>query len=199
MHKLPELSYSYDGLEPFIDEKTMKIHHTKHHQGYINKLNKTLQGTAFKDWELNKLLKGLEELPDKVKTSVRNNGGGHANHILFFSGMSPSSKDKPGGELLEALKDNFGGFEEFKAEFEKVAGSHFGSGWAWLVKAGNGVEVYSTRGHDSPVTNGYEPLLNLDVWEHAYYLKYQNRRGDYIENFWNIVDWDKVEQRFKKA
>ncbi len=198
-HQLPELSYSYDALESFIDEKTMKIHHTKHHQGYIDKLNKTLQGTAFEDWELNKLLKGLDELPDKIKTSVRNNGGGHANHILFFGGMSPSGKKSPEGDLLKMIEEEFSSFENFKTEFEEVAGSHFGSGWAWLVKAGKGLEVYSTGGHDSPVTDGYEPLLNLDVWEHAYYLNYQNKRGEYISNFWNVVDWDEIEKRFEKA
>ncbi len=198
MHELPKLSYSYDALDPFIDEKTMKIHHQKHHQGYVNKLNKTLQGTNFEDWSLDQLLKGLKDIPPKIKTSVRNNGGGHANHILFFEGMSPSGKDKPEGDLLEALEDSFGGFEEFKEEFEEVAGSHFGSGWAWLVKSGTDLEVYSTSGHDSPVTNGFQPLLNLDVWEHAYYLKYQNERGNYIKNFWDVVDWEEIEKRFEE-
>ena len=196
-HKLPDLSYSYDSLDSFIDGKTMKIHHTKHHQGYVDKLNKTLQGTEFEDWSLDQLLKGLDGLPDRIKTSVRNNGGGHSNHILFFSAMTPEGKDRPEGDLLEAVRKSFGSFEEFKSEFEEVAGSHFGSGWAWLVKTGDGLEVYSTRGHDSPITDGYQPILNLDVWEHAYYLKYQNERGSYLKNFWSVVDWEEVESRYE--
>ncbi|MGM0439304.1 MAG: superoxide dismutase [Patescibacteria group bacterium] len=198
MHKLPKLSYSYDALESFVDEKTMKIHHTKHHQGYVNKLNDTLQGTKFEDWSLEQLLKGLKDLPSKIRTSVRNNGGGHSNHVLFFEGMSPSGKDEPEGDLLEALKDSFGSFKEFKNEFEDVAGSHFGSGWAWLVKSGDGLEIYSTSGHDSPISDGFKPLLNLDVWEHAYYLKYQNKRGDYVKNFWSVVDWGEIEKRYEE-
>lgn len=196
-HKLPDLSYSYDALDSFVDEKTMKIHHTKHHQGYVDKLNKTLQGTNFEDWSLEDLLKGLNELPDKAKTSVRNNGGGHSNHILFFGGLIPTGKNKPEGPLLEAIEESFGSFEEFKNKFEEVAKSHFASGWAWLVKSGNDLEVYSTSGHDSPITDGYQPLLNLDIWEHAYYLKYQNKRGDYVENFWKVVDWKEIEERFE--
>ncbi len=196
-HKLPDLSYSYDALDSFVDEKTMKIHHTKHHQGYVDKLNKTLQGTNFEDRSLEDLLKGLNELPDKVKTSVRNNGGGHSNHILFFGGLTSDGKNKPEGPLLEAIEESFGSFEEFKNKFEEVAKSHFASGWAWLVKSGNDLEVYSTRGHDSPITDGYQPLLNLDIWEHAYYLKYQNKRGDYVENFWKVVDWKEIEERFE--
>ena len=196
-HKLPDLSYSYDGLESFIDEKTMRIHHTKHHKGYVDKLNKTLQETKFEDWSLKKLLKGLKDLPEDVRRSVRNNGGGHSNHILFFNGMTPDGKEKPEGGLLEAIEEYFGSFEDFKDEFQEVAGSHFGSGWAWLVKTGAGLEIYSTEGHDSPITDGYQPLLNLDVWEHAYYLKYQNKRGDYVENFWNVVDWEEIEKRFE--
>ncbi|MGD8622184.1 MAG: superoxide dismutase [Anaerolineales bacterium] len=196
--ELPKLDYPYDALEPYIDARTMEIHHSKHHAGYVAKTNAALeghpdlQGKAIED-----LLADLGALPDAIRTAVRNNGGGVANHNLFWKVMAPGAGGEPGGDLSDALEKAFGGFAAFKEEFSNAAGSRFGSGWAWLVKDGSGgLKVLSTANQDSPISEGMTPILGLDVWEHAYYLKYQNRRPEYIEAWWNVVNWDEVAKRF---
>lgn len=198
--KLPNLSYNYNALEPNIDARTMEIHHSKHHAGYVKKLNAALAGSAFAGKELLEIFPLLSMDDD----GVRNNGGGHFNHTLFWTNMSPSAKDKPEGDLLSAIQTNFGDFENFKKLFWKEAKSVFGSGWAWLCKdENNKLFITSTPNQDNPlmkklVEKTGTPILVLDVWEHAYYLKYQNRRGDYINNFFNVIDWDEVSKRFLK-
>lgn len=198
MHELPSLPYSYDALEPYIDAKTMEIHHTKHHQTYITKLNDALKDhgeLAKKD--VVTLLKDFAQVPDAIKTAVKNHGGGHANHSLFWAIMKKGSRGEPGGKFAEALEQTFGGFVKFKEEFTKAAVSHFGSGWAWLVKNSAGdLKVISFPNQDSPLLHGMTPVMVLDVWEHAYYLKYQNRRPEYVEAWWNVVDWEVVEKNF---
>lgn len=200
-HTLPELKYAYDALEPHIDAQTMEIHYTKHHQAYIDKLNKALEAfpeLARKPLEV--LLGNLSEVPESVRTAVRNNGGGHANHTFFWSilGSAPGDNNEPGSELGAAIAKEFGSFADFKAAFTEAAVNRFGSGWAWLEKDRNGkLSVESTANQDSPLMAGKTPLLGLDVWEHAYYLKYQNRRPAYIEAFWSVVNWPEVEKRFK--
>lgn len=200
MFTLPEPPFKYSALEPHIDAATMEIHHSKHHQAYINKLNDALKG---KDDLLSKnvedLLRDFGSLPDGVKAAVRNHGGGHANHSLFWTVLTPN-KTEPGELTKKAVHDVFGDGEAFKAKFAEAAGTRFGSGWAWLVVGKGGkVEVYSTANQDSPLMEGKTPILGLDVWEHAYYLKYQNRRPDYVQAFWNIVNWNEVEKRYKEA
>lgn len=199
MFKLPELNYSYDALEPHIDARTMEIHHTKHHQAYIDNVNKALEGQEkLKELSVEELLKSLNEVPEAIRTAVRNNGGGHYNHSLFWELMSPNGGGKPEGELARKIDEDLGGFEKFKDDFKKAALGRFGSGWAWLVLDGDKLAVVSTPNQDNPISEGKKPLLGIDVWEHAYYLKYQNKRADYIDAFWNVVDWKKVEENLNK-
>lgn len=199
MYKLPELNYAYDALEPHIDAKTMEIHHTKHHQAYIDNVNKALEGhNELKDLSVEELLKSLNEVPEDIKTAVRNNGGGHYNHSLFWEWMSPNGGGKPEGELAKKIDEDLGGFEKFKEDFKKAALGRFGSGWAWLVLDGDKLAVVSTANQDNPISEGKKPLLGIDVWEHAYYLKYQNKRADYIDAFFNVVDWKKIEENLNK-
>ncbi len=196
---LPTLKYDYDALAPHIDAETMKIHHTKHHQAYINKLKAAVEGTEFENKDLVDVLRDLEQVPEDIRTAVRNNGGGHFNHTLFWDIMTPNAKEAPEGELLSKINDAFGSFDKFKEIFENAAKTRFGSGWAWLVVNRNGdLVVTSTPNQDVPFDEG-TPILGLDVWEHAYYLNYQNRRPDYVSAFWNVVDWDQVAENLKNA
>jgi Fe-Mn family superoxide dismutase len=196
---LPDLPYDYDALEDYIDEKTMRIHHDKHHAGYVRKLNLALEDHKdFMTKSITEILSNIEEIPEEIRQNVINNGGGHANHTLFWEIMSPDGGGTPKAELAEAINDTFGGFEKFKEEFSNAASSRFGSGWAWLVKDGEELKIVSTANQDSPYLNNQTPILGIDVWEHAYYLNYQNERGSYIENWWNVVNWDQVEENFKK-
>ena len=196
---LPQLGYAYDALEPHIDARTMEIHHTKHHQTYITNVNAALEGTEFADKDVNELIANLDALPADKQTAVRNNGGGHANHTLFWEVIAPGGSNVPVGEVATAINTKFGSFEAFKEEFAKAATTRFGSGWAWLIVDGDSVAVTSTPNQDSPVMEGKTPILGLDVWEHAYYLNYQNRRPDYISAFWNVVNWDVVEAKYQAA
>ncbi|GIV58297.1 MAG: superoxide dismutase [Bacteroidetes bacterium] len=200
-HTLPDLPYPYDALEPHIDARTMEIHHTKHHQGYVNNLNKALEGHAdLQARSLEDLLRGIDEVPEAIRTAVRNNGGGHANHSLFWTIMSPNGGGAPQGSLAEAIEAAFGSFEAFKEKFSAEAAGRFGSGWAWLVVDQDGnLQVYSTANQDSPYMQGHTPILGLDVWEHAYYLHYQNRRPDYIQHWWNVVNWEQVARNYEAA
>ena len=198
-YTLPQLGYAYDALEPHIDAKTMEIHHTKHHQTYITNVNAALEGTEFADKDVLEVISNLDALPADKQTAVRNNGGGHANHTLFWEVIAPGGSNEPVGEVKAAIEAKFGSFEAFKEEFAKAATTRFGSGWAWLIVDGDGVAVTSTPYQDSPVMEGKTPILGLDVWEHAYYLNYQNRRPDYIAAFWNVVNWDVVEAKFQAA
>lgn len=198
-YQLPELPYAYDALEPHIDKETMNIHHTKHHNTYVTNVNNALKGhddLASKSVE--ELISDMEAIPEDIRTAVRNNGGGHANHTLFWQILSPNGGGQPTGALAEAIDKKFGSFDAFKEEFGKAATTRFGSGWAWLVLNNGELEVISTPNQDNPLMEGKTPLLGLDVWEHAYYLNYQNRRPDYISAFWNVVNWDEVAKRFGK-
>ncbi|GAA0457754.1 superoxide dismutase [Alkalibacillus silvisoli] len=198
--ELPELPYAYDALEPHIDQETMKIHHTKHHNTYVTKLNAALEGHSdLQDKSLDELLQNLDSLPSDIQTAVRNNGGGHANHTLFWTVLSPNGGGEPTGELAEKIKEAFGSFDQFKEDFQAAGAGRFGSGWAWLVVKNGQLEITSTPNQDTPVMEGVTPILGLDVWEHAYYLKYQNRRPDYINAFWNVVNWDEVKKRYETA
>jgi superoxide dismutase, Fe-Mn family len=198
--ELPKLPYDYDALEPHIDKETMNIHHTKHHNTYVNNLNAALEGNEeLLSKSVEEVIANLDAVPEEKRTAVRNNGGGHANHSLFWTILSPNGGGEPSGELLEAINKKFGSFESFKAEFEKAAATRFGSGWAWLVVNNGELEVMSTPNQDSPLMEGKTPILGLDVWEHAYYLKYQNRRPEYISAFWNVVNWSEVEKRYNEA
>ncbi|MBD3319280.1 superoxide dismutase [Candidatus Woesearchaeota archaeon] len=196
MAELPTLPYEYDALEPFIDKQTMEIHHSKHHQGYVNKYNVALAGRdELLDLPVEKVLSDLSIVPKELQQKVINFGGGVANHSLFFFSLS-IDKSKPEGKLLDAIVDAFGSFENFVEEFSEQAKGFFGSGWTWLVKDGGNVKIVSLPNQDSPLSKGMTPLLNLDLWEHAYYLKYQNRRAEYVDNFWKVIDWTVVAQRF---
>ena len=203
-HTLPDLSYSVDSLEPHIDARTMEIHHGKHHQTYINNLNAALEGNnALAEKPVNELIADLSQIPEGIRGAVRNNGGGHSNHTFFWEVISPSGGGIPPGPLGEAITSAFGSFDSFKDAFTKAALTRFGSGWAWLIKSGESVQVTSTPNQDSPLMEGIAdhtglPLIGLDVWEHAYYLNYQNRRPDYISAFWNVVDWDRANALFEK-
>lgn len=194
--KLPDLKYDYNALEPYIDARTMEIHHSKHHGGYTSKLNAALEGSALADLSIEKLLAGA----GSHGAAIRNNGGGYYNHNLFWEIMSPAGEGRPEGEVLEAINDAFGSFEEFRSQFSDAAANRFGSGWAWLVKTDGRLVVTSTPNQDNPLMDVAEvkglPVLGLDVWEHAYYLKYQNRRPEYIEAFWNVINWAEVNKRF---
>jgi Fe-Mn family superoxide dismutase len=199
-YELPQLPYAYDALEPHIDKETMNIHHTKHHNTYITNVNAALEGHAdLAGKSVEELVSNIDEVPEAIRTAVRNNGGGHANHSLFWTILSPNGGGEPTGELGEAINAKFGSYENLKEEFAKAATTRFGSGWAWLVVNNGELEVTSTPNQDSPLMEGKTPILGLDVWEHAYYLNYQNRRPDYIASFWNVVNWDEVTIRFNSA
>lgn len=197
--KLPKLKYSYEALEPHIDALTMETHYSKHHKGYVDNLNKALEGhSKFQEMSIEEILKSLDQLPEEIRTAVRNNGGGHYNHTLFWEIMSPEGGGKPEGELAKKIDEDLGGFGKFKEEFKKAALGQFGSGWAWLVLNEEKLEIVSTPNQDNPISEGKFPILGIDVWEHAYYLKYKNLRADYIDAWWNIVDWKKVSEIFNK-
>ncbi len=200
-HTLPDLPYDYNALEPHIDEQTMRIHHTKHHQTYINNLNDALDGHQdLQDMSVEELMRNIERVPVDIRTKVRNNGGGHANHSLFWQIMSPDGGGEPGGPLGDEIRSAFGDFSSFRDQFANAGKGRFGSGWAWLIIGEGGrLQVVDTANQDSPLMNGYAPVLGLDVWEHAYYLKYQNRRPDYIDAWWNVVNWDEVGRRFQQG
>jgi|SRR5690625_72469 len=200
-HELPQLPYPANALEPHIDEQTMQIHHGKHHNTYVTNLNNALEGHPdLQNKSVEDLIADLDSVPENIRTAVRNNGGGHANHSLFWQLLSPNGGGEPKGAVADAINSTFGSFDKFKEEFTAAALTRFGSGWAWLVvdKAGN-LKVTSTPNQDSPLMEGETPILGLDVWEHAYYLKYQNRRPDYVGAFWNVVDWDKVNSLYEQA
>ncbi|MBY0122376.1 superoxide dismutase [Bacillus sp. S/N-304-OC-R1] len=198
--ELPQLPYAYDALEPHIDKETMNIHHTKHHNTYVTNLNNALEGNEeLLSKSVEEVISNLDAVPEAARTAVRNNGGGHANHTLFWQVISPNGGGEPTGELAEAIKSKFGSLDSFKEEFTKAATTRFGSGWAWLAVNNGELEVTSTPNQDSPLMEGKTPILGLDVWEHAYYLNYQNRRPDYIGAFWNIVNWDEVSKRYNAA
>ncbi len=200
--EVPDLPYDYDALEPHIDEATMKVHHDKHHQAYVDKANAALEGTEWADKDVNEVLQNLQSLPDDVQGPVRNNAGGHANHTFFWEIMSPADDGgggEPSGDLAAAIDDKFGDFASFKEEFVNAGIGQFGSGWAWLIHDGSGLAVTSTPNQDTPVSDGKALILGADVWEHAYYLKYQNKRPDYLDAFWNVVNWDKAGELFAAA
>jgi Fe-Mn family superoxide dismutase len=198
-YSVPDLPYDYDALEPHIDEATMRVHHDKHHQAYVDKANAALEGTEWADKPIEDVLKNLSSLPSDKQNAVRNNGGGHYNHSLFWEWLSPNGGGQPGGALAQAIDSVFGSFDDFKSKFKDGGVNQFGSGWSWLVHDGSGLALVSTANQDSPISDGKAPLLGVDVWEHAYYLKYQNRRPDYIDAFWNVVNWDKVAELFDAA
>ena len=197
---LPPLPYDYAALEPHIDEQTMRIHHDKHHAAYVNNLNAALEKHGdLQSKSVEDLLAGIDKVPQEIRTAVRNNGGGHANHTLFWEIMRPGGSNRPSGELASAIDGAFGGFDGFKEQFAKACGGRFGSGWAWLIAGAGKLSIESTANQDSPLMEGKTPILGCDVWEHAYYLKYQNRRPDYVSAWWNVVNWDEVAARFGKA
>nr|WP_298412153.1 superoxide dismutase [uncultured Halomonas sp.] len=199
-HSLPELPYAYDALEPNIDAMTMEIHHSRHHQTYVNNLNAALEGTGLEDKPVDELIADLDQVPEDKRQAVINNGGGHANHSMFWKMMSAQGSGKPEGQVAKAIDDELGGFDAFKESFTKAAVGRFGSGWAWLsVTPQKKLVVENTLNQDSPLMHGNTPVLGLDVWEHAYYLKYQNKRPDYIEAFYKVVDWSEVERRYQAA
>ena len=197
--EVPPLPYDYDALEPHIDEQTMRLHHDKHHQAYVDKANAALEGTDWTDRSVEEVLTNIDALPEDKRTAVRNNAGGHANHSMFWEIMSPDGGGEPEGELADAINDTFGSLDELKKAVNDAGVNRFGSGWTWLVYDGTGLAVYSTANQDSPILQSDEPLLGNDVWEHAYYLKYQNRRPDYLEAWWNVVQWPAVAERFARA
>ena len=201
---LPQLPYAFDALEPHIDAKTMEIHHGKHHAGYVAKLGDAVKGTELESKSVEEIVADLSKVPEKIRTAVRNNGGGHANHSLFWTLMKKGGGGEPGGKLADAIKSAFGDFNSFKDKFSTAAAGRFGSGWAWLIVSGGKLVVTSTPNQDNPLMKGVAdvtgtPILGLDVWEHAYYLKYQNRRPDYVSAWWNVIDWEKVASLFDKA
>ena len=199
-YEVPDLPYDYAALEPHIDEATMRVHHDKHHQAYVDKANAALEGTEWADKSIEEVLRNLDSLPSDKQGAVRNNGGGHHNHVLFWESMSPDGGGEPSGELASAIEAKFGSFADFQSQFKDAGIARFGSGWAWLIADGSGgVDLVTTANQDSPLSDGQTPLLGCDVWEHAYYLKYQNKRPDYIDAWWNTVDWDTVAQRFSAA
>jgi superoxide dismutase, Fe-Mn family len=194
--EVPPLPYDYNALEPHIDEETMHLHHDKHHQAYVTNANNALEGTEWADKPVEEVLKNLSSIPDDKRNAVRNNAGGHYNHSLFWQWMGPNGGGEPDGSLRDALDAAFGSFDDFKARMKAAGVGQFGSGWAWLVHDGSGLAVVSTPNQDSPISDGRTPLLGVDVWEHSYYLKYQNRRPDYIDAWWNVVNWPKVAELF---
>jgi Fe-Mn family superoxide dismutase len=198
-YEVPPLPYDYAALEPTIDEQTMRLHHDKHHQAYVDKANGALEGTEHAGKPIEEVVANLDALPDDIRTVVRNNGGGHLNHSLFWESMSPDGGGAPTGDLVSAIESEFGSFDAFKEKFEAAGANQFGSGWAWLVLDGDVLTVTSSANQDNPVTGGQTPLLGNDVWEHAYYLKYNNRRPEYLKAWWDVVDWDKVAERYAAA
>ncbi len=198
-YELPKLDYGYDALEPHIDARTMEIHHTKHHQGYVTKVNAALEGTPFADKPIEDVLRSINDIPADKRGAVQNNGGGHANHSLFWKIMSPQGGGAPSGALASAINSELGGLEKFKENFSNAAATRFGSGWAWLNVSGGKLSVESSANQDSPLMDGKTPILGLDVWEHAYYLNYQNRRPDYVSAFFNVINWDEVGKRYEAA
>ena len=195
---LPPLPYPYDALEPHIDEATMKLHHGKHHQAYVDKLNAALAASEWESKSLDEIMVSLDKVPDKIKAAVRNNGGGHYNHSLFWQWMSPTGGGEPTGKVAEAINSKFGSFAKFKEEFEAAGMSRFGSGWVWLIQDGGELSIVTTPYQDCPVSEGKKVLLGNDLWEHAYYLKYQNRRPEYLAAWWNVVNWNKVTELFNQ-
>jgi Fe-Mn family superoxide dismutase len=198
-YEVPPLPYDYSALEPHIDEQTMHLHHDKHHQAYVDNANKALAGTEWEDRPVEAVLANLEILPEEIRAAVRNNAGGHANHSLFWEIMSPDGGGEPSGSLADAINATFDSVDELKKLLNDTGVTRFGSGWSWLVYDGTGLAVYSTANQDSPISNSDVPLLGIDVWEHAYYLKYQNRRPDYVAAWWNVVNWPEVSRRFEAA
>ncbi|MBV8955794.1 MAG: superoxide dismutase [Solirubrobacterales bacterium] len=198
-YSVPDLPYDYNALEPHIDEATMRVHHDKHHQAYVTNANAALEGTEWADKPVQEVLQNLNALPSDKQPAVRNNAGGHLNHSLFWEWLSPNGGGQPDGALADAINSAFGSFDDFKAQLKDAGVKRFGSGWAWLVHDGSGLRVVSTANQDSPISDGQTPLLGVDVWEHAYYLKYQNRRPDYIDAWWNVVNWSKVAEEFSKV
>ena len=198
-HELPPLPYSFDALEPHIDARTMEIHHDKHHAAYVTNLNAALEGTEWMDRPIEAVLANLEIIPEDKRAAVRNNGGGHANHTLFWEIMGPDGGGEPSGDLAAAITDTFGSLDDLKTQVNDAGVKRFGSGWSWLVWDGTGLQVLSTPNQDSPVSEGSTPVLGVDVWEHAYYLNYQNRRPDYLAAWWNVVDWNAVAAKFEAA
>jgi Fe-Mn family superoxide dismutase len=198
-YSVPPLPYAYDALEPHIDKATMEFHHDKHHQAYVDKVNAALEGTPLADAAIEDLLADLSQVPEDKRGAVKNNGGGHYNHSLFWESMSPTGGGAPGGELASAIDSAFGSFSDFQAQLKATGVNQFGSGWSWLVHDGSGLAIVGTPNQDTPLSSGKSPLLGVDVWEHAYYLLYQNRRPDYIDAWWNVVNWDKVAERFSAA
>lgn len=199
-YTLPDLPYAYDALEPYIDEETMHLHHDKHHNTYVTNLNAAIEKyPELGEKTIEELLSDMDAIPTDIKTAVRNNGGGHANHSFFWEIMAPNAGGEPTGEIKEAINEAFGDFSSFKEEFNKAAAGRFGSGWAWLVMENGKLAITSTANQDSPLMEGKTPILGLDVWEHAYYLKYKNVRPDYIAAFWNVINWDEVNKRFEAA
>ena len=197
--ELPQLPYGFDALEPHIDAQTMEIHHDRHHKAYVDNANAALEGTEFADWSVEKVLGDLDLIPEEKRTAVRNNAGGHANHSLFWEIMSPDGGGEPSGDLARAIDDTFDGLDALKQQINDGGAKRFGSGWTWLVWDGTGLSLYSTPNQDSPLMQDDVPLLGIDVWEHAYYLSYQNRRPDYLSAWWNVVNWDEVGKRFDEA
>jgi superoxide dismutase, Fe-Mn family len=195
-YEVPPLPYDYAALEPHIDEQTMRVHHDKHHQAYVDKVNAALEGTEWADKPIADVVANLSQIPDDKRTAVRNNGGGHYNHGLFWEWLSPDGGGEPDGALAEAIGSAFGSFSDFQDQLKNAGVNQFGSGWAWLVHDGSGLAVVSTPNQDNPITDGKTPLLGVDVWEHAYYLKYQNRRPDYLDAVWNVVNWAKVAEGY---
>jgi Fe-Mn family superoxide dismutase len=198
-YSVPPLPYAYDALEPHIDKATMEFHHDKHHQAYVDKVNAALEGTPLADTPIEDVIKDLSQVPEAKRTAVKNNGGGHYNHSLFWEFMSPDGGGEPSGELAGAIDATFGSFADFQAKLKDAGVNQFGSGWSWLVHDGSGLAIVASANQDSPLSNGQTPLLGVDVWEHAYYLKYQNRRPDYVDAWWNVVDWSKIAERFAAA
>jgi superoxide dismutase, Fe-Mn family len=198
-YSVPPLPYAYDALEPHIDKATMEFHHDKHHQAYVDKVNAALEGTPLADAAIEDVLKDLGQVPDAKRGAVKNNGGGHYNHTLFWESMSPDGGGAPSGELAAAIDSTFGSFSDFQAKLKETGVNQFGSGWSWLVHDGSGLAIVGSANQDSPLSDGKTPLLGVDVWEHSYYLKYQNRRPDYIDAWWNVVNWAKVAERFAAA
>jgi len=195
-YEVPPLPYDYAALEPHIDEATMRVHHDKHHQAYVDKVNAALEGTEWADQPIADVIANLSQIPDDKRTAVRNNGGGHYNHSLFWEWLSPDGGGEPDGSLADAIGSAFGSFSDFQDQLKNAGVNQFGSGWAWLVHDGSGLAVLSTPNQDNPITDGKTPLLGVDVWEHAYYLKYQNRRPDYLDAIWNAVNWSKVAEGY---
>ena len=196
MHELPKLPYAYDALEPYIDAKTMEIHHTKHHQTYVDKLNGAIKGTQFENMDVNELISNLNDVPDNIRTAVRNHGGGHSNHSFFWQIMAPDAGGEPHGNAGDAIKHAFGSFEKFKEDLTNAGLNRFGSGWAWVVVNKGKLEVFNTANQDSPIMEGKVPILGVDVWEHGYYLKHMWNRGAYLKDWWNVVNWKKVNELF---